>query len=272
MVLDAHDVITKPAERQMNSSHGLGRLFAGLKYLIIKAAERRIMKRFNIIITLSEFDRNYLLKLMPNLLVKTVPIPAGLDISERSYEPQKNTILFLASFKYRKVNVNAALYFYRYVFPLISEQVPGARFIIAGYGPPQELKVIADENPRVEVLGFVEDIDRCYKEAEVFVAPILTGGGIIVKILDALAAGVPVVTTSYGNEGIGASPGKELLVGDDPASMAAGVIKLLEDKKFADFISTNGKAYVQSHYNLNTITRKREEIYRNLRTGFESSS
>jgi len=229
------------------------------------------MKRFDIIITLSEYDKKYLLQLMPDLSVKTVPIPAGLDISsERSYEPQKHTILFLASFKYRKVNVAAALYFYRYVFPRISEQVPEARFIIAGYGPPQELKALADENPRVEVLGFVEDIDRCYKEAEVFVAPILTGGGIIVKILDALAAGVPVVTTSYGNEGIGAMPGKELLVGNDPDSMAAGVIKLLQDKNFANFIGANGRAFVQSHYNLDAIIRKREEIFRELKTGLEN--
>jgi glycosyltransferase involved in cell wall biosynthesis len=202
MILDAHDVITKPAERVLKHATGIKLLLAWFRYIIIKNIELGIAKKFDMIITLSEYDRKYLLNLQPALNVKTVPIPAGLDITDRVFERQKNTILFLASYKYHRTNVAAACYFYKEILPLLRRVIPDAILIIAGYGPPEELTSLARKDSQVLVIGFVDDLDECYKKAAVFVAPILTGG-IIVKILDALAAGTPVVTTSYGNEGIG---------------------------------------------------------------------
>jgi polysaccharide biosynthesis protein PslH len=261
MVLDAHDVITKPAERRMRQARGAARLREGLKYLLIKTAERRIMGRFAAIFTVSEFDQRYLLQMAPELAdrVTTVPIPAGMDITEQHYPAQKNTILFLAAYRHRQVNVDAALWFYREVFPLVRRELPDARFIIAGYGPPQELTSLAEQDPQVEVTGFVDDIDRCYKEAAVFVAPILTGGGIIVKILDALAAGRPVVATSIGNEGIAAQPGRDLLIADDPLTFAAHVIKLLQDTECARTLAANGAEFVRQHYSLTSVITRLEE-------------
>ena len=112
--------------------------------------------------------------------------------------------------------------------------------------------------------GFVDDLDECYKKAAVFVAPILTGGGIIVKILDALAAGTPVVTTSYGNEGIGAVGGRELLVADDPQFFAEAVVKLLTDRGYAERIASNGQAFVKDNYGLASVLDKLESSYREL--------
>lgn len=261
MLLDAHDVITKPAERRMRQSRGAGRFLAGLKYLVVKAVELRIMRRFDTIFTLSEYDRDYLLRTEPRLKVKTVPIPAGLDITDRLYEPKSNNILFLASYKHRRVNVEGALWFYREVFPLVRKSIPAARFIIAGYGPPEELTSLAAMDPQVLVPGFVDDLDRCYKEAAVFVAPILTGGGIIVKILDALAAGRPAVTTSYGNEGIGAEHGRDLLVADDPAGFAEGVVTLLTEAEFARGLAANGQEFVRKNYSLESVIARIETSY-----------
>ncbi len=261
MVLDAHDVITKPAQRSMEHSAGLGRLILALKYLMIQALERRTVRKFDMIFTLSEFDKDYLLAMDPHLKVKTVPIPAGLDITNRAFERRKDTILFLASYKYRKANVEAALYFYREVFPLVRKEVPGARFIIAGYGPPEELTCLQSNDPGVLVPGFVKDIDECYKSAAVFVAPILVGGGIIVKVLDAMAAGTPVVTTSYGNEGIAAVPGRDLLVADDPEGFASSVIRVLNEKGLAEDLSINGREFVRGHYSLETVMSKIESAY-----------
>lgn len=261
MLLDAHDVITKPAERRMRQSRGTRRLLAGLKYVLVKAVELRIMRRFDTIFTLSEYDRDYLLRTEPKLKVKTVPIPAGLDITDRLYEPKSNSILFLASYKYRRVNVEGALWFYREVFPLVRKSIPTARFIIAGYGPPEELTSLAATDPQVLVPGFVDDIDRCYKEAAVFVAPILTGGGIIVKILDALAAGRPVVTTSYGNEGVGAEHGRDLLVADDPTGFAEGVVRLLTETEFARGLAANGREFVRKNYSLDSVIGRIETSY-----------
>jgi glycosyltransferase involved in cell wall biosynthesis len=269
MVLDAHDVITKPAERRMRQGRGLVRLAAWPRYVLTRAVELRIMRRFAAIFTLSEYDRSYLLKMAPELGRKTitVPIPAGLDISDRSCEVEKNSLLFLASYKHRRVNVEAALWFYNQVFPLVRARIPDAKFIIAGYGPPEELTSLAAKDPQVRVTGFVDDIDRLYKQAAVFVAPILTGGGIIVKILDALAAGKPVVTTSYGNEGVAAEPGRDLLTADDPETFAAHVVRFLADPRFAGEVAGKGRAFVMENYGLEVVIGRIEEAYRMVVAG-----
>jgi glycosyltransferase involved in cell wall biosynthesis len=263
MVLDAHDVITKPAERWMQQARGAARFPASLRYLLFRAVERWIMRRFAAIFTVSEYDRRYLLQMAPELAnrVTAVPIPAGMDITGLHYTAKENAILFLAAFRHRQVNVNAALWFYREVFPLVRREIPEARFIIAGNGPPEVLTSLPAADSQVEVTGFVDDIDRCYKEAAVFVAPILSGGGIIVKILDALAAGTPVVTTTFGNEGIAARPGIDLLVADDPASFAAHVVKLLRESEYARDLAANGAEFVRQNYSLdNAIARLEQNL------------
>jgi glycosyltransferase involved in cell wall biosynthesis len=264
MVLDAHDVITKPAERAMRQAEGAGKLLAALRYLFVRAAERRIAKRADMIFTRSDFDREYLLALHPGLNTTTVPHPAGLDITERSFERRKGNILFLASYKHRKVNVEAALYFYERVFPKVRAAVPEARFIIAGYGPPVELTSLPEKDAHVLVPGFVDDLDRCYKQAEVFVAPILVGGGIIVKILDAMAAGTPVVTTSYGNEGIGAVLGRDLLVADDPERFAEAVVTILRDPEHAGCLAENARMFVRRNFSLESVIDRIEDAYRDI--------
>jgi glycosyltransferase involved in cell wall biosynthesis len=263
LVLDAHDVITKPAERQLRQAKGMARLPAALKYLLTRAVERCIMRRFTSIVTLSEFDRDYLLRMAPELAarVTTVPIPAGMDITDKQYAAQPNTILFLAAYRHRPVNVEAALWFYREVFPLVRDQVPTARFIIAGNGPPEELTRLVANDPQVEVPGFIADLDRCYKEAAVFVAPLLTGGGIIVKLLDALAAGRPTVATTIANEGVGARPGRDLLVAEDPATFAAHVVRLLREPEFARALAVSGREFVRQHYGIDRIIA---DLERNL--------
>jgi glycosyltransferase involved in cell wall biosynthesis len=94
--------------------------------------------------------------------------------------------------------------------------------------------------------------------ASVFVAPILVGGGIIVKILDAMAAGVPVVTTTYGNEGIRAEPGNELFVADTPEDFASRVISLLGEDNLRQRVGENGRAFVTKYFGQNRILEEFE--------------
>jgi glycosyltransferase involved in cell wall biosynthesis len=263
LVLDAHDVLSKPAERAVEKAQGLGRLAARVRLALVQRLELAIMGRCDRVITLSDFDREYLLRLWPAAPVTTVPIPAGLDFTDRSYERVPGTILFLASYRYRPVNVAAALWFYREVFPLVRRQVPTARFVIAGYGPPPELTTLAAD-PRVTVTGYVEDLERCHKEAAVFVAPILTGGGIIVKLLDALAAGTPTVATSYGNEGVGAVAGRDLLVADEPAAFAAAVVRLLTDPDHAARLGAGGQAFVRQQYGREAVMSRLDAVHTDL--------
>lgn len=263
MVLDAHDVISKPAERSLQKATGVGKVFAWLRYRLIRGAECMIARRFDVVMTRSDYDNQYLRGILPEVRSAVIPHPAGLDVDDSPHESDGRTILFLASYKYRPVNVAAALWFYREVFPLVKSSVADARFVIAGYGPPEEL-VALTADPQVEVPGFVDDLDRCHKEAAVFVAPILTGGGIIVKLLDALAAGTPTVSTTFGNEGVGAVHGRDLLVADDPAEFAAAVVKLLLDRKYATALGRSGQRFVREHYGREAVMARLDAIHREL--------
>jgi glycosyltransferase involved in cell wall biosynthesis len=263
MLLDAHDVITKPVERAFSNSTGTGKLFSWLIYRLTRSAECMTARRFDVVMTRSEYDSQYLRKMLPAVRSAILPHPAGLDLTGTECDRQPGTILFLASYKYRPVNVVAALWFYREVFPLVRSEVPGVRFVIAGYGPPPELTALADD-PNVEVTGFVEDLDRCYKAADVFVAPILTGGGIIVKVLDALAAGTPTVSTTFGNEGVGAVNGRDLLVADSPEEFAAAVLKLLTDRAFAEETGRRGKEFVRKNYGREAMMARLDAVHAEL--------
>ncbi len=263
MLLDAHDVISKPAERYWRKAIGVGKLFAWLQYRLVKGAECTIARRFDAVMTRSGYDNQYLRGMLPEVSSTVIPHPAGLDVSDSPHETDGRTILFLASYKYRPVNVAAALWFYREVFPLVRARVAEARFVIAGYGPPPELLALTSD-PQVEVPGFVDDLDCCYKKAAVFVAPILTGGGIIVKLLDALAAATPTVSTTFGNEGIGAVPGRDLLVVDDSREFANAVVQLLIDREYAEKLGRNGQRFVQEHYGREAVMAQLDAVYEEL--------
>jgi glycosyltransferase involved in cell wall biosynthesis len=267
MLLDAHDVISKPAERSWRKASGVGKLFAGLQYRLMKAAECMIARRFAAVLTRSDYDNQYLRGMLPDVWSTVISHPAGLDVNDSPHATDGRTILFLASYKYRPVNVTAALWFYSEVFPLVKSSVPDARFVIAGYGPPPEL-IALTADPQVEVPGFVDDLDRCHKEAAVFVAPILTGGGIIVKLLDALAAGTPTVSTTFGNEGVGALPGRDLLVADAPQEFAAAVVKLLLDREYAEHLGRNGQRFVQEHYGREAVMARLDTVHAEVIQGY----
>jgi glycosyltransferase involved in cell wall biosynthesis len=90
------------------------------------------------------------------------------------------------------------------------------------------------------------------------------GGGIIVKVLDALAAGTPVVTTTYGNEGVGAVPGRDILIADDPESFADAVVRILSDRELAAGLSRNGQEFVRKNFTLESAMKNLEATYQQI--------
>lgn len=260
MAIEAHDVLTKPMERRYRNAKGLRRFFFFLAYRLTRVFELRVYAKFDRVFVLSEYDRKYLLSLSPSLDPRVLTYPAGAHISARQFERKENSLLFLAAMD-RGPNVEAALYFWNDILPLIRREVPDVKFFIVGSRPLPEVLAIAEKDGNTIVTGFVDDIEPWYKAATVFVAPLLTGGGIIVKILDALAAGTPVVTTSVGNEGIGATPGEHLLVGNSPAEFACQVVRFLRSSALRESIGRAGRAYVHDRFSLDSLRETLKEDY-----------
>lgn len=260
MVITAYDVLTKPMERRYRDSKGMRRFVNFILYRFTKRLEYYIYKKFDIVFVLSGYDKGYLLSIEPSLNVSLLTYPAGLDISDKRFEQEENSILFVGAMD-RGPNVEAVIYFWNKILPLIRERVPEVKLYIVGSRPPPEILELVNKDKNTTVTGFVEEVGPYYKRATVFVAPLLTGGGIIVKILDAMASGTPVVTTSIGNEGIGATPGEHLLIGDGPGDFAIKVIRLIEDRELRASLSQAAQGFVKEHYGPQSWKRQIEAMY-----------
>ena len=219
--------------------------------------------RSDLIFTRSEKDRRYLQHLVPGRNIRELP-PwfEGLQFNPQpeSYI-EKNSLLFVGNMN-RKVNIQAVAYFCQHILPKIIEVVPDVMFYIVGDAPDNQVKRLAGEH--VFVTGYVENIESYYGRCQVFVAPIQIGGGIIVKVLDALAARRPCVCTSIANEGIEAKPGRDLLVADSAEVFTARAIELMNNVDLWRTVASNGRAFFERKYHWETTVDQLEKAYLEL--------
>ncbi|HQT97271.1 MAG TPA: glycosyltransferase [Thermodesulfobacteriota bacterium] len=224
--LSLHDVIAKPARRRYEISRGADRVFAWIGWRIRRSLEGRAISRFRLVFTLSDVDREWAERLYPVGRFRVLRYPAGLEFLGLQRREILGRVLFVGALN-RTQNMEAVRYIVRHVWPSVRKKCPDAEFRVVGAGMADAFREELERVPGVRAVGFVDRVEDEYMSARVFVAPILEGGGIIVKILDAMAAGVPVVTTPFGNEGIGAASGEEILVADHPERFAEAVALFL---------------------------------------------
>jgi glycosyltransferase involved in cell wall biosynthesis len=262
-VLSCHDIIAKPAYRRYVRSHGISRLSTWIGWHVAMAAERLAVGKFRRIFTLSDEDREWAGRLYSAGGFRTLRYPAGIDFKGVPRSPQDRRVLFVGALN-RPQNRDGLRFFLREVWPSIRGNFPDAEFCVVGGGMDADLREELAVVPGVIAMGFVPEVEPYYASAAVFVAPILTGGGVIVKILDALSAGVPTVTTPYGNEGIQAREEKEILVADTPGDFAAAVTFLLGDEAARKSIGEAGRHFVQAHFSERAFTETVDAIYREV--------
>ena len=185
----------------------------------------------------------------------------GPAAMEEDQPRQANRLVFVGRMDYRP-NVDAVRWFSREVLPRIREQIPNAVFQIVGGHPTKAVERLAARN-RIEVTGFVEDVRPYLKEATAVVVPLRAGGGTRLKILEALAMGKAVVSTSVGAEGIEAVPQRDLLIGDDPEAFASQVVRVIEDKNLRRSLGQAGRKLTEEKYGWDSIARDLERVYEN---------
>jgi polysaccharide biosynthesis protein PslH len=180
-------------------------------------------------------------------------VPNGVDCAAMTphMEPGPRRVLFLGSLDY-SANVDAVEYLVREILPRLRSA--GVETVIAGSNPPAALtRLAAASRAPVSVAGFVEDTEPSFASARMLAVPLRMGGGTRIKILEALARGTPVVSTTVGCAGLDLEDGKELLVADDPAAFAAAVDRLLEDDGLCVRLAQAGRAAVERRYDWSSI-------------------
>ncbi len=164
-------------------------------------------------------------------------------------------LLFVGSFAHPP-NAEGAERFLTEVLPRIRARHPEVVTEIIGANPPEALRRRADG--RVELPGFVDDLDAAFRRAQVFVAPLFSGGGIKIKVLEAMGRGAAIVTTPIGAEGIDPD-GTACRVASDPATFADAVSDLLDDPGARSELGRRARALVEAHYSWPAIVRRLEE-------------
>jgi glycosyltransferase involved in cell wall biosynthesis len=156
-------------------------------------------------------------------------------------------------------NVEGVLWFAGEVLPRVLEQVPEAQFTVAGKRPPDAVRALAGSN--VDVVGYVTDPTPLLARSQVFIVPLLAGGGMRVKILDGWQWGLPIVSTTIGAEGIRTRPGENILLADEPRAFADAVVRLLKDSDLRNSLRENGRRWVEQEYNWRQVYSRVDSIY-----------
>jgi sugar transferase (PEP-CTERM/EpsH1 system associated) len=190
-------------------------------------------------------------------------IPNGVDLSAfpRVETPRdRHRLVFTGNLGYFP-NVDAVLWFATEVLPRVWRAHPEARLTIAGARPHRRILALAQKEPRIEVIGNVQHMHPHLAAARVSVAPMRAGSGQLLKVLEAMSTGTPVVTTMRGLSGIQAVSGEHALVADTPDAFAAHVITLIEDDRLANRLASAGHALVERLYTWDRSVAELEEIY-----------
>jgi glycosyltransferase involved in cell wall biosynthesis len=261
--LTCTDIIAKPAYRRYKGSNGLKRVAAFAVWKGKYAVERRAVSRYRTVFTLSDEDREWANRLYPETRIRVLHYPGGIDHVGLPRQEVPGRILFVGALQ-RPLNIQYLRFLAEKVWPLVRREVPYAELLVVGGGLPVKEQELLSGIPGVRLTGFVQNLELEYKRASVFAAPILSGGGIIVKILDAMAAGLPVVTSSYGNEVIRAEAGKDILVADSPEDFSRALVMLLKDPEMRNFVAERGHRHLAVNFSEENLVRTLDAAYQEL--------
>ncbi len=193
--------------------------------------------------------------------IEVIPITVDTEeVKEINREPSANHILHIGTM-YWPPNVDGVLWFIGEVLPIIRKTRPGIVFDIVGANPPPEILAAAEVNGGINVTGYVENPISIQKNAGAMVVPLRAGGGMRVKILNAMAQGIPVITTSLGCEGIRVESGRHLLIADTPQEFARATLRLIDDRRLANELGQNARQLIRKKYDLRVAFHLLNNVY-----------
>lgn len=229
----------------------------------VRDIELCVYGKADLVLTVSEEDRSVLrdeglgndIEIIPNIHVMH---PLGSHRWSDRLE-----LIFIGSYKWAP-NIDAMVYFCKDVLPLLKQRIPSFRLRIVGSAPTNEVNALASEN--VTVVGFVPETTSYLLTSDISIAPLRYGGGIKGKIGEAMAHGLPVVTTSIGAEGFGFQVGQDILVGDTPQAFSDSIVALWENRSLHESVRKNGWSYINDRYSVQAVEHLIKPIFERLST------
>jgi glycosyltransferase involved in cell wall biosynthesis len=248
-ILTLHNVPYLQYRRMMLTEKNLLRKLVLFRdWLFQKHSTFEHIRRYDKTIAISETDRSILLEEAPQADIAAVP--TGMDPDELT--PMKrptgpHNIMFIGSMYYEP-NVEAAMLLCREIFPLIRQQIPDVHLFIVGSQPSKEVLHLEKQAEGITVTGYVDSVIPYYERSCLTLVPLRAGSGIRIKILESLALGRPVVSTTVGYEGLDLVHDQNILIADTPAGLAAQAVRLMTDAGLWQRIADNGRRQIEQVY------------------------
>ena len=262
-VVTFHDPEAPAAAERAARSSGAEKLMWTFEAMQWRTFGARLLASIDAAVTFTERDTRALAAMRSGSLIATVPLgvemPAAVDDAR---EPSPPMLLFVGNFNHPP-NVDAARVLIEELYPRLCDRHGELEVALVGAGPPEWLRARASE--RIHVTGFVPDLAAMLQAATVFIAPLRHGGGMRLKVLDALAAGKATVGTSLAFEGTGVEHDRHVLVADDTDAMCAAVERLLRDPAKRVTLGRSARAHVAATLSWDRTAALYEEVYDRVR-------
>ncbi len=252
---------------EMAASRSLGR-DKGLDWLEARRLHRfeeAEMPRYQAAVVCSQEDRqSAILQLAGN----GAPIEVIVNGADTSfYKPIREpdvqpTVLILGTMHYYP-NIDAVLHYVQTMHDALRAAIPNLQVLIVGHRPPPEIEALGNL-PGITVTGSVPDIRPYMARSWIQLVPLRLGGGTRLKIVESMAAGLPVLSTSVGAQGLGATDGRELMLADDPADFVRKAVTLLDNRDLRAEMAVTARAFVEANYSWQSLGRRFAEFCRTV--------
>jgi glycosyltransferase involved in cell wall biosynthesis len=261
-VLDLHNALWTLYRRLWQTlDSGPKRWLFGRDWRLLRRYEAEMCRRFDMVLAVSEEDKRALIEVNGREDIVVIPIAIDTDeVKMLNLAPTEPHIVHIGTM-FWPPNVSGILWFLREVYPRVKSRVPDVRCTLIGARPPQQIVQAGRTDPSLTVTGFVDNPEPLLRKSSLMVVPLQAGGGMRVKILNALAQGMPVVSTTLGCEGIAVTNDQDILIADEPAAFADAVVRLLTDSALRRRLVESGRRLVEKIYDYRIACRPLDAVY-----------
>ena len=286
LVFDAHNAVWTIVERMSEKVPFYLKPIAMQEQRRVKRYEGMLLDKFDHTLVVTDIDRDMLLEAARsgypkpssaskgndfeatagvNSAISIIPIAVDTQVLRPIVrQPGSMNIVTLGTLHYPP-NADGIRWFAREIFPLVLSQVPTAHLTIIGKNPPADFQELASSQPdKFSVTGYVPELTPYLERAALMVVPVRAGSGMRVRILEAFAHAMPIITTSIGLEGIDAVPGEDVLVADNVDDFAGSVVSLLRNDGVQNQLAERGRDLAEKRYDWRIVLRKLDEVYGKL--------
>ncbi|MEO6304063.1 MAG: glycosyltransferase family 4 protein [Bacteroidia bacterium] len=264
IVLRAHNIEHKIWERHLNNSKkSILNKYLSIQNDRLKKFEEKILNEVDAIVPITDHDKKLFEQMGFKKDIFTCITGVNVDIyqTKQNLPVKPKTIFYFGSMDWLP-NQEAVKWFLENCWPTINKAVPDSKFVIAGRGMPQSFKQL--NLPNVLTIENVKDGKTFFEQHQIMVVPLLSGSGLRIKIIEGMAHGKPIVSTSIGAEGIYCDPKKDLIIADKPEDFSNAVIELLKNDAKRIELEKNASAFAYKEFDNKKIVSKLVEFYNRL--------